>query len=389
MKMQSILISCLSLVFFLFACENNAAVKSAKEKKVSTVQQVLLKENKDLTSISNFFGGVQSPQIDSLIPNNLKAQWTQYTNKMNSTYSDVNSKKEIMSVWRDKNISVSQGTLFYPFSGPDFLHANVFFPNYDTIVMIGLEPTGSADVKLSQYTEPQVFSDITRSLSAILNHSFFLTKAMAVDFTNTKLNGTLPVFMHFFSRTGYSIYSVEDVFLKSNGEIVNMKGNKSIEGLYKGVCYQVIKDNKLKLIYYFSMNLMDGNYNNNKGLKDHPEIGLMMNRFNIKTTYLKAASYLLHNDSFSIIKDLILKNTNQIVQDDSGFPIRYLINNKTWNTSFYGSYTKPISLFNVRYQQDLYDCYHNPALPAGELPFGIGYKSIAGTSNMSISIRNK
>jgi len=389
MKMQSILISCLSLVFFLFACENNAAVKSAKEKKVSTVQQVLLKENKDLTSISNFFGGVQSPKIDSLIPNNLKAQWTQYTNKMNSTYSDVNSKKEIMSVWRDKNISVSQGTLFYPFSGPDFLHANVFFPNYDTIVMIGLEPTGSADVKLSQYTDPQVFSDITRSLSAILNHSFFLTKAMAVDFTNTKLNGTLPVFMHFFSRTGYSIYSVEDVFLKSNGEIVNMKENKSVEGLYKGVCYQVIKDNKLKLIYYFSMNLMDGNYNNNNGLKDHPEIGLMMNRFNIKTTYLKAASYLLHNDSFSIIKDLILKNTNQIVQDDSGFPIRYLINNKTWNTSFYGSYTKPISLFNVRYQQDLYDCYHNPVLPAGELPFGIGYKSIAGTSNMSISIRNK
>jgi hypothetical protein len=389
MKKKSTTILFLTLIFFLFACENNAGIKTSKKKKVSEAKQVLLEENKDLTTISNFFGGVQSSQIDSLIPNNLKTQWIQFTNKMNSTYSDVNSKKEIMSAWRDKNISVSQGTLFYPFSGPDFLHANVFFPNYDTIVMIGLEPTGSADVKLSQYTDPQVFSDITRSLSAILNHSFFLTKAMAVDFTNTKLNGTLPVFMHFFSRTGYSIYSVEDVFLKSNGEIVNMKENKSVEGLYKGVCYQVIKDNKLKLIYYFSMNLMDGNYNNNKGLKDHPEIGLMMNRFNIKTTYLKAASYLLHNDSFSIIKDLILKNTNQIVQDDSGFPIRYLINNKTWNTSFYGSYTKPISLFNVRYQQDLYDCYHNPALPAGELPFGIGYKSIAGTSNMSISIRNK
>ena len=383
------LTSFFALCFFLFSCENNEKIKKPVKKKVNVENNIILKEQENLTSISNFFGGVQSPKIDSLIPNNLKAQWTQYTNKMNSTYSDVNSKKEIMSVWRDKNISVSQGTLFYPFSGPDFLHANVFFPNYDTIVMIGLEPTGSADVKLSQYTEPQVFSDITRSLSAILNHSFFLTKAMAVDFTNTKLNGTLPVFMHFFSRTGYSIYSVEDVFLKSNGEIVNMKENKSVEGLYKGVCYQVIKDNKLKLIYYFSMNLMDGNYNNNNGLKDHPEIGLMMNRFNIKTTYLKAASYLLHNDSFSIIKDLILKNTNQIVQDDSGFPIRYLINNKTWNTSFYGSYTKPISLFNVRYQQDLYDCYHNPVLPAGELPFGIGYKSIAGTSNMSISIRNK
>ena len=179
MKKKSTTILFLTLIFFLFACENNAGIKTSKKKKVSEAKQVLLEENKDLTTISNFFGGVQSSQIDSLIPNNLKTQWIQFTNKMNSTYSDVNSKKEIMSAWRDKNISVSQGTLFYPFSGPDFLHANVFFPNYDTIVMIGLEPTGSADVKLSQYTEPQVFSDITRSLSAILNHSFFLTKAMA------------------------------------------------------------------------------------------------------------------------------------------------------------------------------------------------------------------
>ena len=84
---------------------------------------------------------------------------------------------------------------------------------------------------------------------------------------------------------------------------------------------------------------------------------------------------------------MILKYTDQLVQDDSGLPIKYLINNKTWNTTFYGYYTKPISLFDVRYQQDLYDCYHNSSLPAGELPFGIGYKSIAGTSNMSISIK--
>jgi hypothetical protein len=383
------LISFFALSFFLFSCENNEEIKKTANKRVKVVNNVILKEQKDLTTISNFFGGVQSSQIDSLIPNNLKDQWTKYTNKMDATYKNVNSKKEIMSVWENKNISIKQGTLFYPFSGPDFLHANVFFPNYDTIIMIGLEPTGLADVKLSQYTEPKVFSDITRSLGAILNHSFFLTKEMAVDFTNTKLNGTLPVFMHFFSRTGYSIYSVEDVFLKSNGEIVNVKNNKSVEGLYKGLCYQVIKDNKLKRIYYFSMNLANDRYSNNKGLKDHPEIGLMMDLLNIKTTYLKAASYLLHNDSFSILRNLILKYTDQLVQDDSGLPIKYLINNKSWNTTFYGYYTNPISLFDVRYQQDLYNCYHNPSVPAGELPFGIGYKSIAGTSNMSISIKNK
>src|ERR1700752_3742704 len=36
-----------------------------------------------------------------------------------------------------------QSTLFYPFSGPDILYAQTFFPDADKYVMIGLEPVGS------------------------------------------------------------------------------------------------------------------------------------------------------------------------------------------------------------------------------------------------------
>lgn len=34
-------------------------------------------------------------------------------------------------------------TLLYPFAGGDFFYANLFYPNRDTIIMIGLEPVGT------------------------------------------------------------------------------------------------------------------------------------------------------------------------------------------------------------------------------------------------------
>ena len=34
------------------------------------------------------------------------------------------------------------GTMFYMFSGPDFLYANAFFPNANTYILCGTEPVG-------------------------------------------------------------------------------------------------------------------------------------------------------------------------------------------------------------------------------------------------------
>src|SRR5579871_3641160 len=39
--------------------------------------------------------------------------------------------------------AIKKSTLFYPFSGPDALMMNVFFPNNPTYVMVGLEPPGT------------------------------------------------------------------------------------------------------------------------------------------------------------------------------------------------------------------------------------------------------
>ena len=45
-----------------------------------------------------------------------------------------------ISKWAQKEVKIlgdSVKSLFYPFSGPDFIHANIFFPNTKKIVMLG------------------------------------------------------------------------------------------------------------------------------------------------------------------------------------------------------------------------------------------------------------
>ena len=41
-----------------------------------------------------------------------------------------------------KNLTNPQKTLFYTFSGPDFLYADAFFPKAQTYILVGLEPVG-------------------------------------------------------------------------------------------------------------------------------------------------------------------------------------------------------------------------------------------------------
>ena len=373
----------------LFACSENKNTKT----KINTSKQITrtpeVKENRYLTNIANFFGGISTNSSDSLIPSEIKTQWEKFNQEMNSIYSRIDEKKKTMNIWKNKNISISKGTLFYPFSGPDFLHANIFFPDYDTIIMIGLEPTGNSNINISNYTSPDAFNKISGSLTTILNQSFFRTKSMAVDFKSENLNGTLPIFLHFISRNKFSIQSIKDVQLNKKGELRPISINESNSNLYSGIEYTLIKNNKLKHVYFFSMNLMNTDYSGRLGLKNHEEVGLLIKKKNISSTYLKAASYLLHRNEFSILRNWILDNSKQIVQDDSGIPTKHINDSTKWSTKYFGTYIKPIPLFYERFQQELFDVYskkHNKIL---SLPFGIGYKSQEGTSNMSISIKLK
>ena len=45
--------------------------------------------------------------------------------------------------WADANLAAPRPTMFYMFSGPDFLYADAFYSKATTYVLSALEPVGS------------------------------------------------------------------------------------------------------------------------------------------------------------------------------------------------------------------------------------------------------
>jgi len=105
------------------------------------------------------------------------------------------------------------------------------------------------------------------------------------------------------------------------------------------------------------------------------------------TTVIKSASYLMHNAmiKFTKIRKSVIENSDYIVQDDSGVPIRYLSNN--WQLQFHGYYDQPIPLFKHRTQKDLQMAMKKNS--TGILPFSYGYDYGKGQSNLITAKRLK
>jgi hypothetical protein len=90
-------------------------------------------------------------------------------------------------------------------------------------------------------------------------------------------------------------------------------------------------------------------------------------------TYIKSASYLLHNGFMSNMKDLILKNSGWIVQDDTGMPYKFLSENNAWDIKLYGAYARPVSDFKwLSMQKPLEEAFKDTS-KVGKLPFHLGY----------------
>ena len=131
----------------------------------------------------------------------------------------------------------------------------------------------------------------------------------------------------------------------------------------------------------FSLDLSNAAYDKNSAVQKY------LNQLGSVTTYLKGASYLMHNAGFSSVRDFILTKSNQVMQDDSGIAFRFFEKNKNWKYVFYGEYKKPISLFANRFQVDL-DSMFKTVTPK-KLGFGLGYNFKDNNSNLMIAKKIK
>lgn len=384
-----------AFAFIMFSC----AEKKAGEQPVdtttgetgdsnkSTVVVPKVSKNQRYDDLACYLSGIQQHSYTTIPQEMLNdSTWKWYCVEMDKSWLkyDQNRLSTIIN-WSNSemnDIKKDTATLFYPFSGPDFLHANAFFPSTNKMMLAGLEPVG----KLPSFTEkksiPGYLKSMHQSLYAVLNFSFFKTNDMKTDMNAKELNGTLHLMMMFVKRSGYEIADIRPLRIDSTG-IVHRYASFDVlkDSLYQGA--EIVyfgKDSVLRSVEYYSIDL-----SNYKTSVNAPFLKYVENKkpFN---TYLKSASNLMHKSYFSNVKDVIINNSKNVVQDDSGVPYKYFKANE-WNISLYGSYNGTIDLFEVGYQKDLEEAYKDTAA-VKDLPFGIGYKHRKGTSNLMIARRS-
>ena len=239
----------------------------------------------------------------------------------------------------------SGATMYYMFSGPDFLYANTFFPNARTYILAGLEPVGQVPdlTRLPPEALRGELSALRGSMSTALSFHYFITKDMRAELTRGQLGGRLRILYVFLARMGNTVLDTQPVSSPAPGvKITFSRGGGGTQTLY-----------------YFKTDLSGGNSGFLKWCAAQGP----------GNSLLKAASYLMHTEGFSGVKNFLLNNSRVIVQDDSGIPLRGFT--KGWTVNNYGRYVQHNAMFGKYYQQDLAAVFEkNPPPPLG---FAFGY----------------
>ncbi|MFM9026951.1 MAG: hypothetical protein ACKOQ6_03035 [Bacteroidota bacterium] len=275
----------------------------------------------------------------------------------------LESKINGMRSWADSVVApaTDSASLFYPFAGADFLHVDPFFKNINRYVMVGLEPLGTTLADTASKHVMKAHADkIYASLYFSNRLGFFRTVSMKAELNQRELNGALPLLFFYIKRFGYSISSLEYFNLDTSGSTIICEPSKAI-GLK--IKFHDFKG-PIRELDYFRFDLSNGGLANDDRLLKHAG---KIRPFGV---FLKAASYLMHGESFTSIRSFITDNARFVLQDDSGIPLASF-GEDAWNRQLWGTYTKTIGLFRSKFQPALAEAYKtSPGLP---LSFYIGY----------------
>src|SRR6184192_535032 len=300
-----------------------------------------------LDETAHFLAGM--PVTGALEPLTHDPAWQEHAQAMNEAWT----RKEQQQIWPIRQwmqanapqYHRSNDTVFYMFSGPDFLYASIFFPLSSNYVLAGLEPIGNVPDLIQ--VPPEVLQadliSLRNSMNSILRFQYFITKEMRADLGRGNVGGTLPILYVFLARLGYTIVDVTHVSTPAEGVKITFAGGEQSQTLY-----------------YFKTDLSGGNSAFLRWCAAHGS----------GVSLVKAASYLMHGEGFSGVRNFLLEHSSFIVQDDSGIPLRAF--GKGWALEFYGRFIPHGEKFGKYDQQALAEIYRrNP--PPPELGFAFGY----------------
>jgi hypothetical protein len=281
---------------------------------------------------------------------------------------------ERMRTWWAGRAPAKYSTVFYPFSGPDIGNALVFFPDADTYLLFGLEAPGAIP-DLQAMDEDAISSglnELKASLSTILQVNYFFTKAMEKKLGKGSFNSITGLLLFFLAMNDCEVTGARSISVSHShvpGVEITFRRNGGKE----------------QTVRYFMVNVADAYL-----AKSSPDFLPYLKSQGRLVTMIKSASYLMHKEGiaepahFEQIRSLIVMQSDFVVQDDSGVPLR-LFARDTWKLLFHGRYEAPTPEFGKHLQKDLkVEMQRNST---GRLPFSYGYAYKQGESNLMTAER--
>jgi hypothetical protein len=328
--------------------------------------------------VARFIAGMPPAADSPLAPLTKDKAWQDHAKTFDASFALADHNVSRVRAWSSANLKTARPTLFYMFSGPDFIYANAFFPKAKTYVLSGLEPVGTVpDPNTLRGSLGSDFSSLRNSLRWLLQKSYFITSQMGSDLHRGRFNGTLPVLYVFLARSGHTIREVSRIKLDESGAPQPDDGTarkvpaRGVKIVFAGT------DGEARTLYYFSTDLSNGGVAHSKFLDFcqtlAPGDGLV-----------KSASYLLHNPGFSTVREFLLANTGVIVQDDTGIPLSFF-DTKKWDVQPFGKYVRPVRDFANMYRSS-YAAFFKNARP---IDFGVGYRWRPDQSNLLLAINKQ
>jgi hypothetical protein len=325
-----------------------------------------------------FLAGMQ-PSVDSpLMPLTKDPAWQHHARFFDSAFGQLEQRQvSKIRAWAATNLAAPKPTMFYMFSGPDFLYADAFHSKATTYVLSALEPVGSVPdlTRLPRGGIGAALYNVERSMSSILSFSFFITKMMKVDLRAGELNGTLPILYVFLARSGKTIRDVSPIAIDDKGAAYFANENPGKNATHGVRIVFAGSDGQEKTLYYFSTDLSNPGVRNSGFLT-------FCRTLAPGNSLIKSASYLLHSGNFTTVRDFLLANSATIIQDDSGIPLAYY-NPRKWRFFPFGRYAGPIAEFPGRYQEQYAELFRR----SQPMDFGIGYRWRSYESNLLLSVR--
>jgi len=319
--------------------------------------------------------GVQLPEAKLRdYAHGAQARWDEYERRIGQP----------MQKWAQGALEPAPGgVVFYPFSGPDFATVQRMYPDASRYVLVALqraEPPPALD-RASAADIATFFARFGEAWKQFAQIGFFRTLDLDEEAKHAGLRaGTTAPLIAFAVRSGFRIVSVEPVRVNAAGTDLEIHtGPRTDAATWDSVRISLEREGRKILLDYLRINLSD------KALNAAPEQRAWIERMAGNRTVLKAASHLLQNPRFTIVREALLARAPSILQDETG--IEYATLAKTFDVTLYGRFTKPHNLFNQESQRSLAEAY-KARQDIKPLPFRVSYQRLP-EANLQVAVRPK